>query len=176
MAMKLGFIILNRNKITVIAKYTLSEKKVLYAIFFSGEVVQYRCQWKGKKRYCKILQRCGIEEIEKILSEMAPSHGFQTCLTCTWWCPRAHMLPLLQFFFLQKEKVTILPHPPYSPNGAPCEFFLFSKSKTFLAGQRYQSKQALGSASRYTSTLLVYLNQCTMMHSKVDSLTEIMHL
>ena len=29
--------------------------------------------------------------------------------------------------FLQKEKVTVLPHPPYSPDLAPCDYFLFPR-------------------------------------------------
>ena len=46
--------------------------------------------------------------------------------------------------FLKKEKVTVLPQ--YSPDLAPCDFFLFPKLKAFLAGRKYQSRQALGSA------------------------------
>ena len=62
-----------------IAKRTLSAKKVVFAIFFSGEAVQYRCQRKRAKRYWKLLQRYGIEDIEKeFLSETGPGHGFQT--------------------------------------------------------------------------------------------------
>ena len=29
---------------------------------------------------------------------------------------------------LRSERVTVLPHPPYSPDLAPCDFFSFSKS------------------------------------------------
>ena len=47
--------------------------------------------------------------------------------------------------FLKKEKVTVLPHPLYSPDLVPCDFFLFPKLKAFLAGRKYQSRQALGS-------------------------------
>ena len=32
--------------------------------------------------------------------------------------------------FLEREKVKSLPHPPYSPDLAPCDFFLFLLSKT----------------------------------------------
>jgi transposase len=48
--------------------------------------------------------------------------------------------------FLKKEKVTVLPHPPYSPDLAPCDSFLFPKLKSFLAGRKYKSQQTLGSA------------------------------
>ena len=32
-----------------------------------------------------------------------------------------------------------MPHPPYSPDLAPAEFFLFSKLKTTLKGRRFQT-------------------------------------
>ena len=38
------------------------------------------------------------------------------------------------------------PSSPHSPDLAPCDFFLFPKLKTFLAGWRCRSRQALGSA------------------------------
>ena len=48
--------------------------------------------------------------------------------------------------YLKLKKVTVLPHPPYSPDLAPCDFFLFPKLKKHLSGRRYTSRQALGSA------------------------------
>ena len=35
----------------------------------------------------------------------------------------------------------LLEHPPYSPDLAPSDFFLFRKPKLFLAGQRFSSNQ-----------------------------------
>jgi histone-lysine N-methyltransferase SETMAR len=35
----------------------------------------------------------------------------------------------------------LLEHPPYSPNLAPSDFYLFPKFKLFLAGQRFSSNQ-----------------------------------
>jgi len=34
-----------------------------------------------------------------------------------------------------------LEHPPYSPDLAPSDFYLFPKLKLFLAGQRFSSNQ-----------------------------------
>ena len=50
--------------------------------------------------------------------------------------------------FLDKEKVKVIKHPPYSPDLSPCDFFLFSRLKKMLSGRRYQTKSALGSAIR----------------------------
>ena len=39
--------------------------------------------------------------------------------------------------FLVKNKTVILPQPPYSPDMAPCDFFLFPKLKRTLKGRRF---------------------------------------
>ena len=39
--------------------------------------------------------------------------------------------------FLEAEVVQLLPHPPYSPDLAPCDFFLFPKVKSMLKGRRF---------------------------------------
>lgn len=48
--------------------------------------------------------------------------------------------------FLYKERVVVLPHPPYSPDLSPCDFYLFLKLKKHLSGRRYRSRSSLGSA------------------------------
>ena len=47
--------------------------------------------------------------------------------------------------FPKQEKVKTVPHPPYSPDLAPCDFFLFPRLKKYLTGRRYDSRAALGS-------------------------------
>ena len=48
--------------------------------------------------------------------------------------------------FLESENVTVLPRPLFSPDLAPCDYFLFPKFKYLLSGRRYNSRNALGSA------------------------------
>ena len=48
--------------------------------------------------------------------------------------------------FLESEWLDLLPHPPYSPDLAPCDFWLFPKLKIYLQGREFESKQTLGSA------------------------------
>ena len=43
---------------------------------------------------------------------------------------------------MKQEKVVELPHPPYSPDLAPCD----SRFKKHLAGRKYQTRKNLGSA------------------------------
>ena len=39
--------------------------------------------------------------------------------------------------FLEKKNIPVLPHPPYSPDLAPCDFYLFSKLKLKLKGHHF---------------------------------------
>jgi len=39
--------------------------------------------------------------------------------------------------FLAKKNIPIIPHPPYRPDLAPCDFYLFSKLKFKLKGHHF---------------------------------------
>lgn len=39
--------------------------------------------------------------------------------------------------FLNKNGMTPVPHPPYSPDLAPCDFFLFPRMKRDMKGKRF---------------------------------------
>ncbi|EZA49234.1 hypothetical protein X777_12493 [Ooceraea biroi] len=41
--------------------------------------------------------------------------------------------------FLNGKSITVLPHPPYSPDLAPCDFFLFPKLKSHLKGKHFRT-------------------------------------
>jgi [histone H3]-lysine36 N-dimethyltransferase SETMAR len=47
---------------------------------------------------------------------------------------------------LQKNKVTVVPHPPYSPDLAPLDFWLFPKIKESLSGRSFHRVQDLARA------------------------------
>jgi hypothetical protein len=38
-----------------------------------------------------------------------------------------------------RHNMTVVPHPPYSPDLAPCDFFLFPKLKMKLKERRFQT-------------------------------------
>ena len=40
---------------------------------------------------------------------------------------------------LAKNNMTVIPHPPYSPDLAPCYFFLFPKLKLRIKGRRFDN-------------------------------------
>ena len=41
----------------------------------------------------------------------------------------------------------ILPHPPYSPDFAPSDYFLFPNMKTWLGGRRFSSNEEIIAAT-----------------------------
>jgi len=45
--------------------------------------------------------------------------------------------------FLAKNNIAVLEQPPYSPDLAPCDFFLFSKLKEVIKGTRFQDSEAI---------------------------------
>ena len=53
--------------------------------------------------------------------------------------------------FLAQRKVTVLDHPPYSPDLAPADYFLFPKVKSHLKGRLFDSISDIQKA--VTSTL-----------------------
>jgi histone-lysine N-methyltransferase SETMAR len=48
--------------------------------------------------------------------------------------------------YLEKEKIISLPHPPYSPDLAPCDFFLFPRIKKELKNQHFDHIENLARA------------------------------
>jgi histone-lysine N-methyltransferase SETMAR len=46
------------------------------------------------------------------------------------------------------QQVTVLPHPPYSPDLATCHFFLFPRLKEKLCERRFQSAEEIVTATR----------------------------
>ncbi|KAJ8705419.1 hypothetical protein PYW08_012465 [Mythimna loreyi] len=50
---------------------------------------------------------------------------------------------------LVELRYELLPHPPYSPDLAPCDFFLFPNLKKSLAGNRYGSNNVIAATEAY---------------------------
>ena len=126
----------------------MSTKKVLYAIF-SGEGVAIKVLVKkGKSITGKYYKDVVLKKLKKYYQKRRPATGFKHVRLLHDNAP-AHTSAIFTAF-LKKEKVTVLPRPPPPPppppDLAPCDFFLFPKLEAFLAGRKYQSRQALGSA------------------------------
>jgi [histone H3]-lysine36 N-dimethyltransferase SETMAR len=56
--------------------------------------------------------------------------------------------------FLAKNKVAVMKHPPYSPDLAPCDFWMFPKLKEVLRGRKFSSnKEIVGAVQAFFKSL-----------------------
>jgi hypothetical protein len=49
--------------------------------------------------------------------------------------------------FLAKNKMAVIPHTPYYPHLAPCDFFIFPKMKLMLKGRRFDTIEEIQAES-----------------------------
>ena len=70
--------------------------------------------------------------------------------------------------FLASEKVTVLNHPPYSPDLSPCDYFLFPRLKKMLSGNKSRSRSSL--SDNFSATF--YQTYFYYKPSKYPSFTE----
>jgi hypothetical protein len=54
-----------------------------------------------------------------------------------------------------KNKLAVIPHPPYSPDLALCDFFLFSKMKLKLKGRRFDTTEEIQAESQRVLDTLI---------------------
>ena len=94
-------------------------------------------QYKGKSITGKYYKDVVLKKLKKYYQKRRPATGFKHVRLLHDNAP-AHTSAIVTAL-LKKEKVTVLPHPLYSPELAPCDFFLFPKLKAFLAARKYQS-------------------------------------
>ena len=150
------------SKRPIIVKRSLSTKKVLYAIFFSGEGVAIKVPVKkGKSIIGKYYKDVVLKKLKKYYQKRRPATGFKHVRLLHDNAP-AHTSAIVTAF-LKKEKVTVLPHPPYSPDLAPCDFFLFPKLKALLGGNTSPDRHL---DLPFISTLLLCPNQRTVTPSR----------
>ena len=128
-----------------IAKRTMSVKKVMYAIFFSnqGPAIQVAVP-KGKSVNAKFYKNKVLRKLKKYFKERRPATGLAN-VRLLHDNASSHKAFIVQDY-LKQEKVVELPHPPYSPDLAPCDFFLFPRLKKYLSGRKFVQRKHLGSA------------------------------
>ena len=99
------------SKRPIIAKRSLSTKKVLYAIFVSGEGVAIKVPVKkGKSITGKYYKDVALKKLKKYYQKRRPATGFKHVHLLHDNAP-AHTSAIVTAF-LKKEKVTVPPPPP----------------------------------------------------------------
>ena len=111
----------------IIAKRSLSARKVWYAIFFSVEGVAIKVPMEnGKKISVKHYKDIVLEKPKIIIRNDALSLVLNISV---FYMAMSLLLPQIVSAFWKKENVIVLPHLPYSLDLALCEFFMFPKLK-----------------------------------------------
>ena len=81
-------------------------------------------------------------EVLRRLREKVQRHRPQLWREQTWLLHHDNVpshTSVLTHQFLAKNKIAVIPHPLYSPDLAPCDFFLFPKMKLKLKGRRFDT-------------------------------------
>jgi hypothetical protein len=60
--------------------------------------------------------------------------------------------------FLTKNNMTVIPHPPYLPDLAPCDFSLFPRSKIKLKGRHFDTIEVIEAGSQVVLNALTEHN------------------
>jgi histone-lysine N-methyltransferase SETMAR len=125
-----------------IAKTERSAGKAMYAIFFSNQGVVAQIPVPAGRTVT------GVYYAEAVLPQVQQAWNTKhpgRRLRIHHDNAPAHRSAIVQSF-LEDQNITQVPHPPYSPDMAPCDFWLFPRLKDHLRGQRYESRSSLGSA------------------------------
>ena len=112
------------------AKRTIRSKK-MYAIFFnsSGPVVP-----SGHTVTGRFYKNSALKKVKEFYNKKRPSKGLSG-VHFLHDNASSHKCQVVKSF-LASEKVTVLNHPPYSPDLSPCVFFLFPRLKKMLSGNK----------------------------------------
>ena len=117
----------------------------MYVIFFTnqGPAIQIAVP-KGKSVNAKFYKGKVLHKLKKYFLNRRPATGLRG-VRLLHDNASSHKVAIV-CKYLKQEKVVELLHPPYSPDLAPCDFFLFLRLKKHLAGRKYQMRKNLGSA------------------------------
>lgn len=121
------------------AKTVPSAGKVMATIFWDSKgIILIDYLQKGKtitgQYYSELL-----DKFDKKLKETRP-HLYKKKILCHHDNAPAHSSRVVAAK-LQDLGYELLPHPPYSPDLAPSDFFLFPNMKTWLGGKRFTSNE-----------------------------------
>ncbi|UYV68987.1 hypothetical protein LAZ67_6001900 [Cordylochernes scorpioides] len=129
------------------ARQVRSNVKVLLTVFFDCRgVVHHKFLPQGRtvnKEYYLQVMRNLREAIRQKLPDLWKNKN---------WLLHHDKAPahtsLLVRDFLAKNNTLMMPQPPYSPDLAPCDFFLFPKLKRPMKGRRYATLDEIKTASK----------------------------
>lgn len=123
------------------AKVTLSFNKVMATVFWDARGIIFidylqkgTCKTINGEYYAALLQRLSEEIKTKrpylVINKVLFHHDNEPAHTSMIAMSKIHDL-----------RFELLPHPPYSPDLAPCDYYLFPSLKKWLGGQRFSNNE-----------------------------------
>ena len=118
----------------------MSIKKVMYVIFFANQGPAFHIAVpKCKSVNARFYKGNVLHKLKKYFLSRRPATGFRG-VRLLHDNASSYKAAIIREY-LKQEKVVELPHPPFSPDLAPCD----SRLKNNLAGRKYQTRKNLGS-------------------------------
>jgi [histone H3]-lysine36 N-dimethyltransferase SETMAR len=125
-----------------IARTAQNSKKRMFCIFFSAEGIVARILVpKGSTVTGNLYANDILPEVFSNFMRMNDRKTVRNVLL--HYDNAAPHTSKIVISYLEQEKVNVLPHPPYSPDLAPCDFFLFPKIKKELKNKKFESVENL---------------------------------
>jgi histone-lysine N-methyltransferase SETMAR len=120
----------------------IDTKKTMITIFFTGDQLIHLAALSRGMNFNK---EYFINEIlEGIHQSCNQGSGYQVTKTIKIHMDNARVHNSREVCIeLGKLKLTRLPHPPYSPDLSPCDFWFFGRAKTAFQNQRFEDSNAI---------------------------------
>lgn len=133
------------EEIPKLAQKELHVKKIMYAVFFrsTGLVAAIKLGSKETITAKWYTDVCLKKVFESVANER-PKTGTRGIIL-HHDNARPHKAVITQEF-LEEKGIELMPHPPYSPDLAPCDFWLFRRLKKSLRGKKFRSESEIDSA------------------------------
>ena len=129
----------------VIARHCKTSNRMLYVILFDskGSVLQIPVP-KGSSVTGKFYRESVLTQLVDFYQRHRPRTGVSAASKLLHDNATAHKSATLQEY-LKESGLNVLDHPPFSPDLAPCDFWLLPRLKEMLARQRFESRCGIGS-------------------------------
>ena len=128
-----------------------SQMKVMLITFFDHQgMVHHEFVPQGQTVIQHFFKEVPTRLVNKIRQKRRASWGRKNLDLASRQCSCPHSVKQ----FLVSKEITMLHHPPYLPNLAPCDFFLFPKLKWILKGTHFQGVEDIKtSMTRHLKTI-----------------------
>lgn len=145
-------------------KLTISAQKTMITVFFGYRgIVLIKMLPKDKRFNSQYMVDDILPSLEEKVIRYRPKSGLKG-IKLHIDNARSHNSKMTMQS-ISNYKIVRIPHPPYSPDIAPCDFWLFGKLKEYLKGKRFDSETELFDAL-LTFSMQILKNEITRVFNE----------